>query len=127
LARDIRFLFQPNSSELDLANPKNLDDLKYMATMLTISPGSTLLLRGHVDNARVPEFEKQGGPQLVQRMAMSAVKLSKDRCDSVLRALTKLHGVDAARVESVGLGWREPLGNDMDQNRRVEVQWFTIE
>lgn len=127
LARDIRFLFQPNSSELDLANTKNLDDLKYMATMLTISPGSTLLLRGHVDNARVPEFQKQGGAQLVQRMAMSAVKLSKDRCDSVLRALTKLQGVDAARVEAVGLGWREPLGNDMDQNRRVEVQWFTIE
>jgi NitT/TauT family transport system substrate-binding protein len=127
LARDIRFLFQPNSCELDMANEQNLDDLKYMATMLNIGPGSTLLLRGHVDNARVPEFQKQGGAQLVQRMAMSAVKLSKDRCDAVLKALVQMHKVDAARVESVGLGWREPLGSDMDKNRRVEVQWFTIE
>jgi NitT/TauT family transport system substrate-binding protein len=127
LARDIRFLFQPNSSALDMTSAKNTEDLKYMATMLQISPGSTLLLRGHVDNARVPEFEKQGGPQLVQRMAMKAVQLSKERCESVVKALIGQHHVDAARIESVGLGWREPLGADMDQNRRVEVQWFTVE
>lgn len=127
LARDIRFLFQPNSSELDMQNAQNLDDLKYMATMLNISPGSTLLLRGHVDNSRVPEFQQQGGPQLVQRMAISAVRLSKERCDAVQKVLSDLHTIDSARVESIGLGWREPLGNDMDQNRRVEVQWFTIE
>ena len=127
LARDIRFLFQANSSELDFSNANNLEDLKYMANMLKISPGSTLLLRGHVDNARVADFQKQGGPQLVQRMAMSAVKLSKERCDSVAKALTSRHPVDPARIESVGMGWREPLGNDMDQNRRVEVQWFTVE
>jgi NitT/TauT family transport system substrate-binding protein len=30
-------------------------------------------------------------------------------------------------VETVGRGWEEPLGTDSDQNRRVEVQWFTLE
>jgi hypothetical protein len=25
------------------------------------------------------------------------------------------------------MGWREPLGTDMEQNRRVDVQWFTVE
>lgn len=127
LARDIRFLFQPNSSALDMTKSQNLDDLKYMATMLTISPGSTLLLRGHVDDARVAEFQKQGGPQLVQRMAMKAVQLSKERCDAVVKALVDTQKVDPSRIEAVGLGWREPLGKDMDQNRRVEVQWFTVE
>lgn len=127
LARDIRFLFQPNSSALEMANEKNLDDLKYMATMLTISPGSMLLLRGHVDDSRVAEFQKQGGPQLVQRMAMKAAQLSKERCDAVIKALVDTQKADPSRIEAVGLGWREPLGKDMDQNRRVEVQWFTVE
>ncbi len=127
LARDIRFLFQPNSSALDMQSKQNMDDLKYMATMLQISPGSTLLLRGHVDDSRVAEFQKQGGPQLVQRMAIKAVQLSKERCDAVIKALLDTQKTDASRIESVGLGWREPLGRDMDQNRRVEVQWFTVE
>ena len=127
LARDIRFLFRANSAEVDLEHPQNLEDLKYMANMLNISPGSTLLLRGHVDNARVEEFRQQGGPELVQRMAIRAVQLSKDRCNSVMKALVDLHKVDPARIESLGLGWREPLGKDMEQNRRVEVQWFTLE
>lgn len=127
LARDVRFLFQPNSSELDMASAKNLEDLAYMNKMLTVSPGSTLLLRGHVDNGMVPTFTKQGGPQLVQRMALKAVQLSKERCESVRKALLSRHSVDAARIESVGCGWNEPIGTDGEQNRRVEVQWFTLE
>jgi NitT/TauT family transport system substrate-binding protein len=35
--------------------------------------------------------------------------------------------VDANRLETIGRGWEEPLGKDMDQNRRVEAQWFTLE
>ncbi len=127
LARDIRFLFQPNSAELDLKNAKNLEDLKYMSRMLQVSPGSTLLLRGHVDNSMIKEFEKQGGPAFVQKMALKAVQLSKERCESVRKAVVQLHNADTARLESIGCGWNEPLGTDMDQNRRVEVQWFTVE
>lgn len=127
LSRDIRFLFQPNSSKLNLEEKKNLDDLAFMARMLQVSPGSTLLLRGHVDNARVPEFQKQGGPDLVRKMALKAKQLSKERCEGVQNALLERHRVDAARVEYVGMGWDEPLGTDMDQNRRVEVQWITLE
>ena len=127
LARDVRFLYQPNSSKLDMTGKKNSEDLAYLAKMLQVSPGSTLLLRGHVDNARVQEFEAAGGPSLVQRMAMKASQLSKDRAIGVRDQLVKDHKVDPARIEVVGCGWREPLGTDMDQNRRVEVQWFTLE
>ncbi len=127
LARDVRFLYQPNSSKLDMTSKKNGEDLDYLAKMLQVSPGSTLMLRGHVDNSRVAEFEATGGAPFLQKMAMKAAQLSKDRANGVRDQLVKDHKVDAARIEIVGCGWREPLGKDMDQNRRVEVQWFTLE
>jgi NitT/TauT family transport system substrate-binding protein len=127
LARDVRFLYQPNSARLDMSSKKNLEDLAYLAKMLQVSPGSTLLLRGHVDNSRVAEFEASGGAALVQKMAMKAAQLSKDRANGVRDQLVKDYKVDTSRIEVVGCGWREPLGTDMDQNRRVEVQWFTLE
>ncbi len=127
LARDVRLLYQPNSAKLDMTSKKNSEDLAYLAKMLQVSPGSTLVLRGHVDNARVQEFEASGGAALVQRMAMKAAQLSKDRASGVRDQLVKDYKIDPARIEVVGCGWREPLGTDMDQNRRVEVQWFTLE
>jgi NitT/TauT family transport system substrate-binding protein len=35
--------------------------------------------------------------------------------------------MDAKRIEIVGRGWEEPAGTDSNLNRRVEVQWFTLE
>jgi NitT/TauT family transport system substrate-binding protein len=35
--------------------------------------------------------------------------------------------VDVKRLDTVGRGWEEPAGADSTANRRVEVQWFTIE
>ncbi|MCE9614653.1 MAG: OmpA family protein [Lentisphaerae bacterium] len=127
LSRDVRFLFQPNSSKLNMEDPKNTSDLDFIAKMLKVSPGSTLLLRGHVDDAMIGVFQKQGGPEFVQKMAMKAVQLSKDRCEEVKGKLVQQFGVDESRVDYVGCGWREPLGKDIDQNRRVEVQWFMVE
>ncbi|MCC6581204.1 MAG: hypothetical protein IT440_12275 [Phycisphaeraceae bacterium] len=127
LSRDVRFLFQPNSSKLNMEDTKNTEDLAFISKMLTVSPGSTLLLRGHVDDAMIPVFQKQGGPEFVQKMAMKAVQLSKDRCEEVKGKLVQQFGVDEARVDYVGCGWREPMGKDIDQNRRVEVQWFMVE
>ena len=66
LSKDIRFLFEPNSSTLDQSNQENLKNLDAIKRLLQVSPGSTLLLRGHVDNARVEEFRKQGGDAYVR-------------------------------------------------------------
>jgi NitT/TauT family transport system substrate-binding protein len=42
--------------------------------------------------------------------------------------LAKFPEIDKTRVEAVGRGWEEPTGaTDAAQNRRVEVQWFTVE
>ena len=74
-------------------------------------PGSTVLLRGHVDNARVNEFRQSGGEQLVQSMALKAMELSRQRAMAVSEALlAKFPEIDKARVESVGRGWEEPTG-----------------
>ena len=51
-------------STLDMANQENLKNLEAIKQLLQVSPGSTLLLRGHVDNALVEEFRKQGGEAL---------------------------------------------------------------
>jgi NitT/TauT family transport system substrate-binding protein len=128
LSKDIRFFFEANSSKLDKQAPQNAEYLDTIKRFLQVSPGSTVLLRGHVDNARVREFRQQGGEELVNSMALRAMELSRQRALAVSEALKERHqGIDAARIEAVGRGWEEPAGADSNLNRRVEVQWFTIE
>jgi len=129
LSKDIRFFFEPNSSNLDRSAVQNQEYLQTIKRFLQVSPGSTVLLRGHVDNARVNEFRQSGGEQLVQSMALKAMELSRQRAMAVHDALlAKYPEIDKTRVEAVGRGWEEPTGaTDAAQNRRVEVQWFTVE
>jgi NitT/TauT family transport system substrate-binding protein len=127
LSKDIRFLFQPNSSSLDQAQSENLKNLDAIKQLLTVSPGSTVLLRGHVDNSLIEKFRQQGGESYVRQMALRAVELSRARADEIRRLLVQKYGADPKRIDIVGRGWDEPAGTDPDQNRRVEVQWFTLE
>jgi NitT/TauT family transport system substrate-binding protein len=128
LKKDIRFFYEPNSARLDAAEPKNLDYLDAVKQFLQVSPGSVVVLRGHVDSGRVPEFRKMGGEELVRSMALKAMELSRQRAVGVREALlARYPKLDAKRVETVGRGWEEPVGADGNLNRRVEVQWFTLE
>lgn len=128
LSKDIRFFFEPNSAALDRSAQQNLEYLDTIRRFLQVSPGSTVLLRGHVDNARVNEFREQGGEQLVKSMALKAMELSRQRATAVRDALMERHkNIDASRIEAVGRGWEEPSSPNSDLNRRVEVQWFTLE
>ncbi|OGV70271.1 MAG: hypothetical protein A3K19_24055 [Lentisphaerae bacterium RIFOXYB12_FULL_65_16] len=127
LSKDIRFLFEPNSAVLDLRDPENLQRLDSIKRLLQVSPGSLVFLRGHVDDTKVATFRKQGGEQLVRRMALEAMELSKNRALEIKRLLVDRCGVAAERLDATGRGWEEPTGKDGAQNRRVEVQWFTVE
>ena len=127
LSKDIRFLFMPNTATLDLANEDNVKQLEDIRNLLQVSPGSTVLLRGHVDNALVPQFRKQGGESYVRSQALKAMELSQQRADEIKRLLVERHRVDVKRLDAVGRGWEEPSGADSAQNRRVEVQWLTLE
>jgi len=127
LTKDIRFYFEPNSAKLDVSNPKNLQDLGSIAKLLQVSPGSTILLRGHVDSSLVDEFRRQGGEPFVRQMALKAMDLSKNRAAEIKRLVIERNGTDGARIEIVGRGWEKSAGTDAELNRRVEVQWFTLE
>ena len=127
LSKDIRFLFEPNSADLDMANQSNQSNLEAIKKLLQVSPGSTILLRGHVDNALVEEFRKKGGEAFVRSQALKAMELSRRRAAEIKRMLSERLKVDSQRIEVVGRGWEEPVSPNSDENRRVEVQWFTIE
>jgi NitT/TauT family transport system substrate-binding protein len=127
LSKDIRFLFLPNSAQLDMTKPDNIQKLESIKQLLQVSPGSTVLLRGHVDDAMIAEFKKQGGDPFVRQMALKAVELSKNRAGEIRRLLIERNKIDPARIETIGRGWDEPASKDSEQNRRVEVQWFTVE
>jgi NitT/TauT family transport system substrate-binding protein len=127
LSKDIRFLFEPNSSVLDLSNQDNIRNLEAIKKLISISPGSTLLLRGHVDNALVEDFRKRGGESFVRTQALKAMELSKNRASEIRRLLVEKYGIDIKRIDVVGRGWEEPAGAESVANRRVEVQWFTLE
>ena len=127
LSKDIRFFFEPNEAKLDMANQVNIQNLESIRKMLQVSPGSTMLLRGHVDDANVPDFRARGGEAYVRQMALKAMELSKNRAAEIRRLLIEKYNVDAKRLDIVGRGWEEPAGKDSAKNRRVEVHWFTIE
>jgi NitT/TauT family transport system substrate-binding protein len=128
LSKDIRFFFEANSAKLDPAATQNQEYLDTIKRFLQVSPGSTVVLRGHVDNARVDEFRQQGGEQLVKSMALKAMELSRQRAMAVSDALRGRHkDIEPSRIEAIGRGWEEPASTNSDLNRRVEVQWFTLE
>ncbi len=133
LSKDIRFQFLPNDSKLDLAQQENLARLESIKQLLKVSPGSVVLLRGHVDDARVAEFRKQGGESYVRQMALKAMQLSEDRAKEIKRLLVERQGLEDKRIDIRGLGWNEPNSKEpnpdkrSELNRRVEVQWFTVE
>jgi NitT/TauT family transport system substrate-binding protein len=128
LSRDIRFYFQPNSDKLDAANQDNLDNLASIKKMLDVSPGSKILLRGHVDDTNKERFRKEGGEAYLQKMALEAMDLSKRRASEIKNLLISKQKIDPARLDTVGIGWQEPASKtNPDLNRRVEVQWFTLE
>lgn len=132
LTKDIRFFFEPNSPKfiaaVDSAEGKaNAAAMADVSRLLRVSPGSVLLLVGHVDDAKVKEFQAQG-PQVLQQMKLRAIQLSKDRADSVKSALAEAQRIDSTRLQTDGKGWDRPASKtNPDLNRRVEVQWFTVE
>jgi len=128
LSKDIRFEFKAMSHDLDMANKTNLDNLDAIKRILDISPGSRILLVGHVDPSAMEQIRKDNGDEGVRQAALAAKQLSKERAAEVLAQLVKHNAIDTSRVDSNGMGWDKPISKtDGAKNRRVEVQWFTLE
>ena len=116
LSRDIRFFFDPNSAVLDRNASQNQEYLDTIRNFLQVSPGSIVLLRGHVDNARLPEFEKQGGQPLVRSMALKAMELSRQRAQAVRDAAGALSG----RVDPACISWSGAAGRNRQPGQRPQ-------
>jgi NitT/TauT family transport system substrate-binding protein len=127
LSKNIRFVFQPNSADLDKDDATNTAALTDFAHLLRISPGSTVTLRGHVDPSLIETYRRQGGEALVHRVGLAALQLSKDRASAVGDLLADQYKIDPARIKAVGKGWDEPVSKVPAENRCVELQWFTVE
>jgi len=127
LSKDIRFLFKPNSSKLETGSEANAKGLQSISQLIKVAPGSTVLLRGHADGSLLEKFRQEGGQARVMQAKLQLKNLSKARCEEVKLILQEKYGFDAARIEVQGVGADEPTGKGPDADRRVEVQWFTVE
>ena len=52
---------------------ENLARLDSIKQLLKVSPGSVVLLRGHVDDAQVSVFREKGGEAYVRQMALRSI------------------------------------------------------
>ena len=120
--KDIRFLFLPNDSKLDLTSKDNLAYLASLANLLRAGVGSRIQLIGHVEGSQVAIF-KAKGDAFFKQMELAAVSLSRNRAISVKNAILEKYKIDADRIEVLGRGWKTPTGDGMDKDRRVQAQW----
>jgi outer membrane protein OmpA-like peptidoglycan-associated protein len=100
--------FDTNSATI---RPTSAGVLEEIAAMLAERPELALLVEGHTDD--------EGGFQ-------HNMELSRQRAAAVKAYLVREHGLDAARLETIGLGPTQPVtGNDTEdgraENRRVEL------
>ncbi|MCS6971242.1 MAG: hypothetical protein RMM29_09435 [Planctomycetota bacterium] len=125
LTRDIRFYFRPNSAELAEDSPDNLANLERLAGWLRASPGSVLLLIGHVEPSRREELRAQWGRAEADARAR---RLGEERASAVRDAVLRRCPV-GERVMAQSRGWEEPIPGESDlaKNRRVEVRWQVLE
>jgi OOP family OmpA-OmpF porin len=100
--------FDTGKSEV---KPESQAALQEVAKLLSSDPGLKLLVVGHTDS--VGQLEAN-------------MKLSQARADAVVQALTKNHGVSAARLKAQGAGPIAPVATNRTEegrakNRRVEL------
>jgi len=100
--------FETGKSDL---KPESAQAIAELAKLLKADSGLKVYVVGHTDNAGTLEGN---------------VKLSLDRAQSVVQALVRTQGIEAARLKAYGDGPYAPVAsNDSDQgrakNRRVEL------
>lgn len=127
LSKNVRIEFMPNSAEVDAdKNGSNKTAMEKIVSLMRVSPGSVVLLRGHADNLKLEEYKKKPDhdPKKVRDGELRLKALSEERCNAVKKLLMGTHKAEAGRVRVEGVGVSEATG-DPEFDRRVEVQWFT--
>ena len=91
--------------------PESEPALKEIAKLLQADPKLKLYVVGHTDNSGGLDYN---------------MKLSKDRADAVVKALTGKYGIAASRLSAFGVGPLAPVASNQTEegrakNRRVEL------
>ena len=94
-----------------IIKPESDPSLKEIAKLLQTDSKLKVYIVGHTDNAGI--FD-------------SNVKLSKDRAEAVVKALSGNYGISAARMQAGGVGPLSPAASNLSEegrakNRRVEL------
>jgi NitT/TauT family transport system substrate-binding protein len=122
--QNIRFVFGRNEyKQIDPNSGENRSNLEFISNFVRVSPGSLLKLTGHVDDSNA----KTQGKEWTKKYAPLAIDESLKRADTIKKVLVENYNLDPTQIETDGKGWNESLGSDPEQNRRVEVQIFSLE
>ncbi len=116
--------FDINSTSDEIKNNMRLlgqvaEQTKFLAT-------TVVKLSGHLDTAKVAEFKAQGNQQFIEASAQAKL-ISKKRAEFVKSVMVKHFGVDPDRIVTEGKGWDNPISDDPNKNRRVEVSFISFE
>jgi outer membrane protein OmpA-like peptidoglycan-associated protein len=95
----------------DSATPNGYEDLQYLEYLMKDNPGIKVEINGYTDNTGDPAYNKS---------------LSQRRADAVKDYLIE-HGIDGFRVETMGYGIENPIGDNETRigrrlNRRTEFK-----
>ncbi len=122
--KNVHFLFERNRyDQIDKNDRENTANLDFISQFVRVSPGALLKLTGHLDDSNA----KLEGKEWSKKYAPLAMEESLKRAETVKKVLVESCGLDSKQIEIDGKGWNEPVGQDPELNRRVEVQIFTLE
>ena len=75
-----------------------------------------------VDSGALEALAKAG-----QKVAIAPIRSSSRQAIEGDALRERNPNIHRSRIETMGRGWQEPASTDSNLNRRVEVQWFTLE
>lgn len=116
--------FDVNSSSPDIKN--NMVLLSKVAEQTKFLATTVVKLAGYLDTAKVADFKAQGNQQFIEASAQAKL-ISKKRAEFIKSVLVKNFSVDPDRIFTEGKGWDNPISDDPNKNRRVEVRFISLE
>ncbi len=131
LKNNVELFFEAQKLDFDINSAS--DDIKNNMKLLgqvaeqTKFLGTTMVkLSGYLDTTKVADFKAQGNQQFIEASAQAKL-IAKKRAEFVKSVLVKHFGVDPDRIVTEGKGWDNPISDDPNKNRRVEVRFISFE
>ncbi len=132
LSNDVQLFFDAQKLDFDPDSQtpeikENMKMLEKVAEQTEFLATTIVKLVGHLDTAKVEEFRAKGNQAFIEASAQAKL-VSKKRAEFVKKMLVERYKIDADRIVTEGRGWDNPIDpEDPNKNRRVEVQFISLE